>query len=896
MDRNQLLTRGLGAALYLLFATSSTPAQLLHFPEVILVDGGAVPGATALLDNVDRPNVSASGLLAGTADLDGTVNDEVLVVGGIVFAIEGMALPSIPAAAFASFDEFTTRHHVNVAGDVAFVAVLSGVPTTADTVLCRNLDVIGREGDPAPGIPGRTVSDFSQPCALDGGSLAYQATLTGDASNDQVIYIDQTVQLREGDVIVGTSFAGAHWESFTHLTANGGGDLLFEATTDAPDFNTDAGLFRKPFGSDPELLLRERTTPIIAASGMETIEFIDFVELAESGDWILRGDFVNSATVTSANDDCVVASIGGGPPTTLLQEGQAVPEIPGAVLGAITSASINSAGDVLVTAIIVSPAGVNIQEGLFLNGNLLLHDNIPIPSLPGAFLTSFEGDDVVLSDNGAMFFEGTLTGAPGNDGWFRVALPNVFPVENITCTATAQNELRASWTIPPGFSYDFIEISIDGNPLTSIAGGATDFVTLPQTMSVQSEIGVVGFLGSEASPQRSCRASLFLQTEDLFLIPESNTNSVGAYRAADGIFVGEFVHPGVILETPVDAELGPDQRVYVSDQSKNAVYRFDRNGNLIDRFIDSNDGVTSLRGLAFDGNELYVASGLPTPVHPPGIFAFDLSGNEVGVLLEETPTSGFEPFDVLFLPNHSALVTNVENASDIRWIPPGGGSYTSLLPASFPLQVAPLANGNFVVAASNANSLVEFNLSGNVVATWPVGAPVRGVAELANGQLLFTTTTTVSTLDRSTGQTQMVRFAVSPRMVGRLPAGTGTSFRRGDCNADGSVNITDAVRLLGVLFPPAGCIPDTDGIPDGPPECPIATCRDACDANDDGSVNITDAVFLLGVLFPPAGCIPDTDGIPDGPPECPIFSPPAPGCGPDPTPDNVDCVTYPSCP
>ena len=92
----------------------------------------------------------------------------------------------------------------------------------------------------------------------------------------------------------------------------------------------------------------------------------------------------------------------------------------------------------------------------------------------------------------------------------------------------------------------------------------------------------------------------------------------------------------------------------------------------------------------------------------------------------------------------------------------------------------------------------------------------------------------------------------------------GPQFDRGDCNADGSFNIADAVFLLGQLF---------SGGPAGP-------CQDSCDSNDDGGVNIADAVYKLGTLF---------SGGPD--PAAPFGV-----CGLDPSMDMVDCLSFPTCP
>ncbi|MEM7263036.1 MAG: hypothetical protein AAF488_13675, partial [Planctomycetota bacterium] len=86
-------------------------------------------------------------------------------------------------------------------------------------------------------------------------------------------------------------------------------------------------------------------------------------------------------------------------------------------------------------------------------------------------------------------------------------------------------------------------------------------------------------------------------------------------------------------------------------------------------------------------------------------------------------------------------------------------------------------------------------------------------------------------------------------------------FQRGDCNADGSKNIGDAITLLDLLFSGGGPV----------------LCDDACDANDDGGVNLGDAVTLLNFLFT-GGSIPSPST-----------------CGVDPTADSLECGSYP-CP
>jgi len=93
------------------------------------------------------------------------------------------------------------------------------------------------------------------------------------------------------------------------------------------------------------------------------------------------------------------------------------------------------------------------------------------------------------------------------------------------------------------------------------------------------------------------------------------------------------------------------------------------------------------------------------------------------------------------------------------------------------------------------------------------------------------------------------------------PGGGGLTFRRGDADTNGAVNITDAVRILNVLFLGIGTM----------------TCDDASDSDDNGAVNITDAVRILNVLFLGIGVIP------------------APGsdtCGADPSDDALNPCVY----
>src|SRR5690606_13637603 len=85
-------------------------------------------------------------------------------------------------------------------------------------------------------------------------------------------------------------------------------------------------------------------------------------------------------------------------------------------------------------------------------------------------------------------------------------------------------------------------------------------------------------------------------------------------------------------------------------------------------------------------------------------------------------------------------------------------------------------------------------------------------------------------------------------------------FSRGDCNADGSLDISDPIFLLSNLFVSAA----------------NTSCEKACDANDDGKVDISDAVIMLNYLFTNSAL-------------------PGPHCGSDMTVDALTCISPAAC-
>jgi hypothetical protein len=89
------------------------------------------------------------------------------------------------------------------------------------------------------------------------------------------------------------------------------------------------------------------------------------------------------------------------------------------------------------------------------------------------------------------------------------------------------------------------------------------------------------------------------------------------------------------------------------------------------------------------------------------------------------------------------------------------------------------------------------------------------------------------------------------------------SFIRGDANADMGILMDDAIFTLKALYVPGA---------------PQPSCMDAGDTDDNGTMEMSDAIYTLKHLYVPGS---------------PAPLPPFPGCGVDPTDDQLDCVDHP---
>ncbi|MEM7165775.1 MAG: spondin domain-containing protein [Planctomycetota bacterium] len=257
--------------------------------------------------------------------------------------------------------------------------------------------------------------------------------------------------------------------------------------------------------------------------------------------------------------------------------------------------------------------------------------------------------------------------------------------------------------------------------------------------------------------------------------------------------------------------------------------------------------VASAAGNAGGASATITADTIPIPVFSPGETAnYDFT-------IGDTTVNRYFSYATMVIPSNDLFVaTSVPTTHEL---------YDSLGDFAGPL-----------VIEIRAQDIVDCGTETNDVAAGAAFSTLGGTATDENGLL---TDLTVSD-PAGTYLASLVGTPTPAGTIASVPAPTDVILRitiseispvdfiRGDVNADGSIQITDAVNLLTTLFAGGAPFP----------------CERAADVNDSNVVDLSDAVILLTHLF-----------LQGAPPPAPF-----PACGVDTTPDLLQCGVFAACP
>ncbi|MCB9914869.1 MAG: hypothetical protein H6828_06920 [Planctomycetes bacterium] len=272
---------------------------------------------------------------------------------------------------------------------------------------------------------------------------------------------------------------------------------------------------------------------------------------------------------------------------------------------------------------------------------------------------------------------------------------------------------------------------------------------------------------------------------DFLLVPDSSTDKVMLFDAADGslvdvAFLDMTLAPAASWSPHEVIEVGDE--LWVADRGDNFVFRFSRDGKTYLGSLTS--GLNNLRGICFTNGSLYVTNSA-TGGGGAGYGDACLEYAPGGALLNVFPVG--DPFDVIE-NGGELLVADIANdnleryAYDGTWL---GTFHDSdgVTGIDFPSQLVRQPDGHVLASGlSVPQGVYEYDASGNQVGYWDTStiSSLLGLAKLDNGNFFVSNWQGVYEVDATTGAISLILSCYAQTITRVTGFGPGTAYCFGD--------------------------------------------------------------------------------------------------------------------
>jgi hypothetical protein len=213
-----------------------TPGSL----QTVVLTGTPSPGGGGNYSGLSSPLLNGSGRVGFSAALTGGSSTAGLFA-GVPGSVQPVALLSTPSPAGGNYS-FFSRLVLNAGGQVAFFAQMTGGPSTAGVFAGTPgaVQAVALQGSPAP-AGGNYAAGLGSPLLNDAGQVAFVANLTGGPAT-QGVFAGAPGALQAVALQGNPAPAGGNYDSFSFdPVLNGAGKVAFRATLTGG--SSPAGLF-----------------------------------------------------------------------------------------------------------------------------------------------------------------------------------------------------------------------------------------------------------------------------------------------------------------------------------------------------------------------------------------------------------------------------------------------------------------------------------------------------------------------------------------------------------------------------------------------------------------------------------------------------------------------------
>ncbi len=240
--------------------------------------------------------------------------------------------------------------------------------------------------------------------------------------------------------------------------------------------------------------------------------------------------------------------------------------------------------------------------------------------------------------------------------------------------------------------------------------------------------------------------------QGFILMPDSTNNRLVAFDPMSGAVLTSNMFALAANATPIHA-LQVGSEIWVSEQIGDRVARYDFTGN----FLGAITGLDNVRGMALIGNTVYVTNA-GTANGAPGnaVVMYSLGGT----LLGSFPTGGLAPSPFSILSHQGGILVGSSSADDDihRFTLTGTsvGTFHNTASLNFVEQLAFASNGSILAAGFSSNNIAFLDPNnGNLLGSF-AAAGARGVYQLGNGNILWTSGAGVSIYDVTTQTSSLI--------------------------------------------------------------------------------------------------------------------------------------------
>ncbi|CAN5563475.1 hypothetical protein BH09PLA1_BH09PLA1_01070 [soil metagenome] len=234
------------------------------------------------------------------------------------------------------------------------------------------------------------------------------------------------------------------------------------------------------------------------------------------------------------------------------------------------------------------------------------------------------------------------------------------------------------------------------------------------------------------------------------MMPDSTNNRIVLFNPFDGSVVNSNYF-GLAAGTPIHA-MQVGNEIWVSEQIGDRISRWSLTGASLGAITGALDNV---RGMEQVGNTVYLAT-TGTANGAPGraVAMFDPTGASQGTFA--TPLSS--GFGILFHQGDLLVSSDTAN-DDIHVYSTAGadkGTFHNSTALNFGEQMDHATNGDVLVAAFSSNQVARLDpMSGNIISTFAASG-ARGVFQLGNGNIMWTSGAGASVFDVATQTSSLV--------------------------------------------------------------------------------------------------------------------------------------------